>query len=66
MTQINSIFSLLLTVHGLTGSQLEARVTSDPYNCLCCTNEMYRRVWMDQVFQGSQPQCLVNDLLWVC
>lgn len=60
------ILSLLCTVHGFISSQLEARVISDPFNCLCCTNGAYERVWVDQALQSSRPQCLVSDLMWVC
>lgn len=60
------ILSLLCTVHGFISSQLEARVISDPFNCLCCTNGAYERVWVDQALQSNRPQCLVSDLMWVC
>jgi len=50
----------MCTVPGFIGSQLEARVTSDPFSCTCCTNGMYKRVWVNQVFGSMQPLCLVN------
>jgi len=53
-------FTLTHTVPGLFGSQLEARVTSDPSNCSCCTNGMWERVWVNQQLT---PQCRLNDLM---
>lgn len=47
-------------VPGFIGSQLEAHVTSDPFNCSCCTNGTWERVWVNQQLA---PQCLLNDLM---
>ena len=57
---INIIHFLTHIVPGFIGSQLEARVTSDPFNCSCCTNGTWERVWVNQELA---PQCLLNDLM---